>query len=182
MTDRPTNERGTSSVLAPSKSTTDGDGENAHPYEGSGTVSVAPVDDAPPPMVPEAAKPVKAVKEWKLRGTVYDLTTLKPLAGCQLTFTDVETNRNISTRSNSEGRYRALVPSLPERGYTVKAEKSGYSPNYLDPGTEEVRAMSAAQRRELAKGLADTLAGTPATVKGVGAQPLITDFFLAPRH
>ncbi|MDE2141934.1 MAG: carboxypeptidase regulatory-like domain-containing protein [Elusimicrobia bacterium] len=153
-------------------------------YEGSGTVSVAPAVEAPPP--PAASepppKPVKAVKEWKLRGRVYDLTTLKPLSGCQLTFVDVETNRNIHTRTDAEGRYRALVPSLPDRGYALKAEKSGYSLNYLDPSTEGVRAMGAAARKELAKGLADTLTATPASLQAEGAAPLITDVYLAPRR
>ncbi|MFI5346510.1 MAG: carboxypeptidase regulatory-like domain-containing protein [Elusimicrobiota bacterium] len=179
MAERPAGEREIAAGLASTAAVSGG----VRAYEGSGTISVAPVEDAPPAVVPDVpAKPVKVVKEWKLRGMVYDLTTLKPLSGCQLTFTDLETNRNITTRTNSEGRYRALVPSLPERGYTVKAEKSGYSPNYLDPATEGVRSMSAAQRKELAKGLSDTLSETPAALQASGAEPLITDFFLAPRR
>lgn len=155
------------------------------PFEGSGTISIAPVVPAeeppPPPVAAEPPpKPVKAVKEWKLRGTVYDLATLKPLSGVQLTFTDAESSRSIQTRSNSEGHYKALVPSLPDRGYAVTAEKNGYSPNYLDPSTEGVRSMSAAQRKELVGGLATTLSVTPAMLQG-SAAPLVTDFFLAPR-
>ena len=155
---------------------------------GSGTVSVSPVEDAPPSGtvsvgVPDEPppKPKKAIKEWKLRGQVFDLTTLKPLAGCQLTFTDPETNQNIVTRTNSEGRYRAIVPPLSDRGYTVTAAKNGYSPNYLDPGTEGVPAMSAAQRKDLAKGLSATLTASPASIQAISAAPLVTDFYLAPR-
>lgn len=151
-------------------------------YEGSGTVSIAPVDDAPPPSVTaEPPKPVKAVKEWKLRGRVYDLVTLKPLAGCELIFTDPETNESVRTRSNSEGRYRAIVKPLADRGYVVTAAKGGYSPNYLDPGTEGVPEMDAARRKELAKGLGATLTASPAALQALGAEPLVTDFFLAPR-
>jgi hypothetical protein len=158
-------------------------------FEGSGTVSIAPVEDAPPPSgtvsvgVPDEppAKPKKAIKEWKLRGQVYDLTTLKPLAGCQLTFTDPATNQSIVTRTNSEGRYRAIVPPLTDGGYTVTAAKNGYSPNYLDPATEGVANMSAAQRKELAKGLSATLTAGPSSIQAVSAAPLITDFYLAPR-
>jgi hypothetical protein len=156
--------------------------------QGAGTVSIQPVEDAPPPpavapiTMPEAPpKKVKAVKEWRFRGTVYDLTTLKPLAGVQLNFTDPDTNANIRTRSNSQGVYRVIVPSLPDRGYSLTAAKNGYSPNYLDPGTPGVRQMAASERREMAKGLSDTLTASPASIQGIGAAPLITDLFLAPR-
>jgi len=160
--------------------------EKAPAYEGAGTVSIAPVEDEAPSgtvsvAVPEPAhrKRAKVVKEWKLRGHVYDLATMKPLAGCELVFTDGETR--IRTRSNSEGNYRVIVPSLPDRGYTVTAAKGGYSPNYLDPGTEGVREMDASRRQQLAKELGATLSATPATIQGVGAEPLITDFYLAKR-
>jgi hypothetical protein len=170
------NERTLAAGLTPAVSTA-----AASSYEGSATVSVSPTDDSPVAVSDVPVKRVRPVKEWKLRGTVYDLATLKPLAGCQLTFSDTETNRNIQTRTNSEGRYKTVVPSLPERGYAVKAEKNGYSPNYLDPGVEGVRAMSGPERKELAKGLVTTLTVTPAMVQGVSAAPLVTDFFLAPR-
>ena len=157
-------------------------------FEGSGTVSVAPVEettpsgtvsvgvpDEPPP------KPKKKLKEWKFRGQVFDLVTLKPLSGCQLTFTDPETNQEIHTRTNSEGHYRAIVPPLGDRGYTVTAAKGGYSSNYLDPGTSGVAQMPAGERKDLAKGLSATLTATPASLQAVSAAPLVTDFFLAPR-
>lgn len=160
--------------------------DNAPAEEGSGTVSVSPVGDAPPAAgtvaiaVPEAPrKRVKAVKEWKLRGHVYDLATMKPLSGCELIFTDGETR--IRTRSNSQGMYRVIVPSLPDRGYAVSASRGGYSPNYLDPGTPGVREMPAGRRQQMAKELGATLSSTPAVIQGVGAEPLITDFYLAKR-
>lgn len=167
-----------------------GDSSKPSSEQGSGTVSIQPIDDTPPPPAvapivappPPAPKPVKMVKEWKFRGKVYDLTTLKPLAGVQLDFTDPETNKNIRTRSNSTGLYRAIVPSLPDRGYSLTAAKNGYSPNYLDPGTEGVRQMSEAERKELADGLAATLTASPASMQGIGAAPLVTDLYLAPRR
>lgn len=159
--------------------------EKLSPAESAGTVSVTPVEEAPPsgtvsiaPPEPPARK-VKEVKEWKLRGHVYDLATLKPLGGCELVFTDGETR--IKTRSNSEGGYRVIVPSLPDRGYSVTANRPGYSPNYLDPGTEGVRELDAARRQQMAKELGATLSATPATIQGIGAEPLITDFYLAKR-
>ena len=126
--------------------------------------------------------PAKALTEWKLRGTIYDLTTLKPLSGCALIFSDEETNRAIRTRSDLTGTYRTIVPPLEGgKGYAVAVEKNGYSSNYLDPGTEGVRQMGAAQRKSMARDLASTLSAAPATVESVSEKPLVTDFYLAPR-
>jgi hypothetical protein len=129
-----------------------------------------------------ALPPPKAPTEWKLRGAVYDLTTLKPLAGCTLLFTDSETNRSVKTRTDSAGRYRAVVRPLDGgKGYDVAVEKSGYAPNYLNPATESVREMAPGQRKELARDLSATLAAAPATISTASEKPLVTDFYLAPR-
>jgi hypothetical protein len=168
---------------------------DAKPAEEDGMVVISRVDENGTPIagggrrpaalsegVHVTAAPPRTLKEWKLRGTVYDLTTLKPLAGCAVVFTDVETNRSIQTRTDSAGGYRTIVPPLGEgAGYSVTIGKNGYAPNYLDPGTEGVRQMDAAQRKELARDLAATLTATPATVESASEKPLVTDFFLAPR-
>jgi hypothetical protein len=105
-----------------------------------------------------AAAP-KALKEWKLRGTIYDLTTLRPLAGCDMLFTDESTNRSIKTRTDSTGRYRTIVPPLEGgSGYSVSIEKGGYSSNYLDPGTE--REREAGRHRLLSRAAALSAAST----------------------
>lgn len=144
-------------------------------------VSITPADasDAVSAPAPKAAKPVA---EWKLRGHVYDLTTLKPLAGCRLEFVDEETNLRRETRSDSTGRYRIILPPLDGRGYVVSASKSGFAPNYLDPSTPGVRELDAADRGALAKSLATALSASPASVQAEGAAPVVTDFYLAPRR
>ena len=124
-----------------------------------------------------------APTEWKLRGTVYDLTTLKPLAGCSIVFKDEGSNRSIKTRTDSTGSYRAIVPPLSGgSGYSVSIDRSGYAPNYLNPGTEGVREMDSGQRWGMARDLAATLAAAPATVQSESEKPLVTDFYLAPRR
>ncbi|HEX4049005.1 MAG TPA: carboxypeptidase regulatory-like domain-containing protein [Elusimicrobiota bacterium] len=128
---------------------------------------------APPP------PPPKPVTEWRLRGAVYDLTTLKPLAGCALLFTNEGTDRTVKTRTDSSGRYRAIVPPV-DGGYSVSIEKIGYAPNYLDPATEGVRKLGAGRREELARNLSATFTAEPATVASESEKPLITDFYLAP--
>jgi hypothetical protein len=133
------------------------------------------------PAAPAPSRPAKAVREWRLRGSVYDLVSLKPLPFCTLIFVDHELNRRIETRTDSSGYYRTVVGSLPDRGYTVQVLMNGYSPTYLGPGTPGVRSMPAAQRRALARDLVATFTSEPATVQAPDAKPLITDFYLAPR-
>lgn len=156
------------------------------PADDGGMVSIVHVDDdASAPsrgQAPERrAPPPEIVTEWKLRGTVYDLTTLKPLAGVELTFADEATNRSIKTRTDAAGRYRAIVPPLDGRGYAVATAKNGYAPNYLDPGTEGVQEKAAAERKTIARDLASSLGAAPATIESVSSKPLVTDFYLAPR-
>lgn len=145
-------------------------------------ISITPVEPAatgpraaPPP--PRAA----AVKEWKLRGRVYDLATLKPVAGASVEFVDEASNARRQTRTDAAGTYRMIIPPLDGRGYAVKIGKRGYSSNYLDPATPGVRELTAADRRALAKDLSATLTATPATLAAETAEPVVTDFYLAPR-
>ena len=158
------------------------DDEIAQAPDDGGMVSIVRVDDDSPARTGAPRPPASApVTEWKLRGTIYDLTTLKPLSGVELTFADEERNLSIKTRSDAAGRYRVLVPPLSGRGYSVAAAKHGYASNYLDPGTEGVREKDATERESIARDLASTLSAAPSTIQSVSAKPLVTDFYLAPR-
>lgn len=122
----------------------------------------------------------KAVTEWKMRGVIYDLITLKPIPGARLIFTDNETNMRAVIQSDGAGRYRAILPPLPGRGYVVTITKPEYASSYLNPGTEGVAEMPLDRRRELTKELASLIA-EPASLEPNGDTPLITDFHLAPK-
>lgn len=143
--------------------------------DSGGTVIISPLEQQEPPPRSQAV-----LKEWKLRGNVYDLTSLRPLAGVSVTFVDEQTNEQRRTRTDSTGLYRIILPPLQDRGYTIFVEKAGYGGNYLDPATPGVRDLDAVQRRALAKGLSETLTATPISVTGAPG-PVVTDFFLAPR-
>ncbi|HAZ08024.1 MAG TPA: hypothetical protein DCZ01_05750 [Elusimicrobia bacterium] len=156
---------------------------SAPPAEAKAEAAVEePPSSAVVSIVSSEAPKRKAPKEWRLRGTVYDLRTLKPVAGCALHFVDVRTNRRIETRSDAKGFYRLVAPPLPERGYLVSIAKDGYSPSYLDPGTEGVREMPEDRRQEIVNDLSSLLTANPASVQAYDTQPLITDFYLAPRR
>lgn len=137
--------------------------------EGQGTVSVM-----------TTGAPAKSVAEWRMRGTIYDLVTLRPIPGVRMTFTDNKTNSRAHILADAQGRYRTVLPALPGRGYLVTLAKSGYEKTYLDPGTEGVAEMPLERRRELAKELA-TLIAEPASLQPNSDTPLVTDFHLAPK-
>jgi hypothetical protein len=149
---------------------------SAPPGEGDGVLIVSRAAEAPP----ETAPAPKPARQWRLRGAVYDLTTLKPVAGAALDFKDEETGRTVRTRTDPAGRYRTVVPPLGDRGYSVAVAKGGYAPNYLDPSIAGVRGLGESRRRELARGLAETLTSSPATVAPPSEAPFVTDFYLAP--
>ncbi|NNN07014.1 MAG: hypothetical protein HKL90_14045 [Elusimicrobia bacterium] len=121
-------------------------------------------------------------RSWRLRGVVYDLTTLKPLSGCTIILVDERANRRIETRTDAFGRYRTIVPSLAEGGYVIGIEKDGYAPAYLDSAQDGVPTMSTAQRVALADDMAKTFTSQPATIQAANAAPVRTDFYLAPRR
>lgn len=148
-------------------------GDGAEPRaqeEGPGIVSI---------MAEKGARP-KAVTEWKMRGTIYDLITLKPVPGVHMIFTDNETNSRAQIKTDEQGRYRVILPALPGRGYLVSLSKTGYLKSYLDPGTEGVSDMTLERRAEIVKELSSLIA-EPASLQPNSDMPLVTDFHMAPR-
>lgn len=138
--------------------------------EGPGIVSIMPDKGARP----------KAVSEWRMRGVIYDLVTLKPVPGVHMIFTDNETNSRAQIKTDAQGRYRAILPALPGRGYLVTLSKTGYLKSYLDPGTEGVSDMPLERRAEIVKELSSLIA-EPAALEPNGDTPLVTDFHMAPK-
>ncbi len=130
-------------------------------------------------IMPEEASPAKIVREWKMRGVIYDLVTLKPVPGVDMILTDNETNARVQIRTDSLGRYRAILPSLAGRGYLVTLSKPDYEKSYLDSGVKAVGRMSLARRKKLARELSSLIA-EPAALEPRSEAPLVTDFHLAP--
>lgn len=144
----------------------DGPGEAG---EGSGTISVTK----------ETGTAARPPREWRLRGRVYDLVTLRPVGGALIVLTDNETNSRAETMTNAEGRYRTVLPPLRERGYLVGIKKNGYAQSYAGPESVGVKDLDAGSRKELARQLSRSVEAPTALEPGSDA-PLVTDFFLAP--
>ncbi|MDX6770147.1 MAG: carboxypeptidase regulatory-like domain-containing protein [Elusimicrobiota bacterium] len=139
--------------------------------EGSGTISIQ--KEAP-------GKAARAVSEWRLRGRVYDLVTLKPIAGARLVLLDNQTNARAETLTGADGRYKTVLPPLEGRGYVVTISKPGYAQSYAGPESAGVADLDAGSRKELARQLGRSVEA-PASLEPGGSEPLVTDFFLAPR-
>lgn len=142
-----------------------------------------PVEEEGPGIVsimPEKGPRPNAVTEWKMRGTIYDLLTLKPVPGVHMIFTDNETNSKAQIKTDEQGRYRAILPALPGRGYLVTLSKTGYQKSYLDPGTEGVADMPIERRKEIVSELSSLIA-EPAALQPNSGYPLVTDFHMAPK-
>ena len=135
----------------------------------------------PPAAVPAtpAQKPLPPVKEWRLRGHVYDLMTLRPVARCAIILSDLETDAHFETATDDAGLYRAILPPLPGRGYSVGVTHTNHAATYLDPAVLEVPRMPIEVRRNLCRELATAVRG-PITLQPLGSSPLVTDFYLAP--
>lgn len=140
------------------------------PGEGQGTISV--VKESP-------GTAARVVQEWRLRGAVYDLLTLKPVAGAKITLTDNATNSRAETVTDAKGRYRAVLPPLRERGYLVAISKPGYARSYAGPESAGVADLDVGSRQELARQLGRSVE-EPASLEPGSEAPLITNFFLAP--
>jgi hypothetical protein len=138
--------------------------------QGLGTISI----------MPSKGPKQQIVNDWKMRGVVYDLITLKPSPGAILTFTDNMTNSRAQVTADARGRYKALLPPLVGRGYVVTLFKVGYEKTCLDPRIEGVGDLPLSRRRELAKELASMIS-PPFAFEPGSEEPQTNDFYLAPR-
>jgi len=145
------------------------------PPDESGTVAITPLPAEKRPARPTA----KLVKEWRMRGHVYNLVTLAPVSLCPMVFSDIQTNARYETMTDAQGRYRVILPPLPDRGYTVMITGEGYAANYYKPEGEDVGKKSLKERRALALETSRSMEG-PASLAPESSAPLLTDFYLAP--
>lgn len=163
-------------------------GAGGRPAAGEGRVAVMPSDSAFEPgegqgtlsiQKEPGAAAERAAREWRLRGHVYDLVTLKPLRGAKLVLTDYQTNARAETVTGADGRYKTVLPPLIGHGYVVGIHKPGYAQSYAGPESAGVADLDVGSRKELARQLARSVEA-PVSLEPGGEEPLITDFFLAP--
>lgn len=138
-----------------------------------------PVEEAEDVQIGPGGPPPVEVKEWKLRGMVFNLVTLQPIPHCMVYFTDPKTHSRYETSTDGTGAYKTIVPSLTDAGYQVTFQKDGFAKSYLNPGAENVDKMAQDERKQTAVELSKTF-DPPYEVQAAGAAPLVTNFYLAP--
>ena len=145
-------------------------GGASSPGEDPGTLMVE-VEAAPA----EPEKPAIVVKEWKMRGFVYDVVSLAPLPSCKVVFSDVQSNTRFETATDASGRYRMILAPLTGRGYAVSLRQPGYSATYA---AGDIKSLPEAARLSLAKKLATSVEAQ--TLAHDSNEPLVTDLYVAP--
>jgi hypothetical protein len=133
---------------------------------------------APPPSLHRAkATPTK----WRVSGRIYDLLTLKPVAGAVVSFVVPETGARKSVKTGRDGRYVLLLPTLKEGGYAPEVSHPDYRPGFLEE-SEEVpyREQSESRRIEAAQLLRENVIMHVPVSPANGANALTYDAVLTP--
>lgn len=96
----------------------------------------------------EAAEAERRAKFWAVSGKVYDLISLKPIAGARITFMDVATRRVFSAESQATGNYSVDLPKTAASGYAVTVKHRKYGTVYTEEGYTPYYSQSLERRRE----------------------------------
>lgn len=116
--------------------------------------------------------------KWLLKGTVYDLVTLRPVRDCALTF--AAGGKRFNETTDGSGQYSVAVPIVDHGGYDVVIKHNAYARTYLNPAAEHVTSMSLEDRKDMAHDLNQASEG-PYQVQPIEDAPLTTDFYIAPK-
>jgi hypothetical protein len=136
-----------------------------------------PVGDLPLPSL--------TPKEWVLRGTVYDLLTLRPVphASFNARFNDARPNENGEPfAADEDGRYLVVLPRVSNGGYEILGDSPDYAPAAFYESDIPYLQLSAAERRDMAQ---SALTGDvhPTPVTDIPDEDAIhRDLFVVPRR
>jgi hypothetical protein len=84
---------------------------------------------------------------WALRGHIYDLYSLKPVAQAALTFTSRATGEVLSSRTNAAGDFSLRLPRIAEGGYDITVRHPRYLDNFLEENSPPYKTMSPDRRQ-----------------------------------
>lgn len=98
-----------------------------------------------------APKPAGKAVRWTLRGQVFDLLSLKPVAGAALTFTDTFSGESYRAQSDARGAYAVEVPKGSGAAYQVLVRRRGFKADYLEDSEPSFLTRAPAARREAAR-------------------------------
>jgi hypothetical protein len=120
--------------------------------------------------------------QWALRGRVYDLMTLLPVADVQLDVSTPGGGNASAAATDEKGRYVVLLERLSRGSYELHAAKPGYASVALYEADIPYAALSVEKRREIAAAARDGDVPAP-PINDVGGEDSVRrDVFLAPQR
>jgi len=151
---------------------------DARPAEAPAAQKPKPAEPPPAPVAPAPAPPPPPpATYWEFEGQVYDILTLKPVPGVEMTFYSDEGNQQ--TKSGETGRFKMRLPALKSGGYRLVADHPDYSDEYFDDAGAGFRKMPLKQRASLRNSSPNNLpwtAQSPGSVRrDVVLFPLVPD-------
>ena len=125
-------------------------------------------------------RPDASVRRFTFRGELFDMLTLKPVAGARLSFAEPGTGRTYPAVTDANGAYQTALPAS-EDGFVLSISCPGYSPKYIEDWTPSFRTLSS--RRRSALGADDLIRPREPLLLFPGkTDTLSRDFALLRRH
>jgi hypothetical protein len=149
------------------------------PARASETRAAAPSESVPDLPLP----PIDLASQWVFYGRAYDLISLRPIAGAELTVAPARNDSwNATAKSDAYGRFRLILPRLPEGSWEVHGSHPNYeAPVLYEPDIPYAR-LPLAKRRGIVREAQDGDVPLPALTDVVGEASVRRDVFLAPRR
>lgn len=138
-----------------------------------------PSPSAPPPAPPE---PTLGPNDWALTGRVFDLKTLKPVAGVKMIFLCPERGLSRVTALDEFGRYGVALPVGVTEGFAIRVDAPGYVSSALAEPDVPYAQLAAADRAQLIESADGGDAASSRVVEPENGQPENLDVFLAPQR
>ena len=157
-------------------------------------VAPASLPAAPTAPPPKAAKrpahvadlPIPPLRptQWAVFGRVYDLATLHPVAGVQLSFSIAGNGDGAQdiAFSDADGRYVLAITRLAQGSYEIHAMKEGYASVALYEADIPYARLSANERDEIVHNAQDGDMALPPLNDVNGEESMRRDVFLAPQR
>ena len=114
------------------------------PAEAPAPAQPPPAEAKPPE---EPPKPAAPAAPWEFEGLVYDVVTLKPVPGVEMTFlSDANT---VAGKTGPDGRFKLRLPALDRGSYRLVTDHPDYAEEYFDESVANYRKMPLPKRLTL---------------------------------
>lgn len=105
-------------------------------------------DAARPRTMRKEGKTPEEETAWILRGKVYDLLSLKPVAGARMRWTSKADGKKFEASASPSGGYKISVPKLGDGGYVLEISHKAYGRVYFDDVSPPYSTWDRGRREE----------------------------------